>query len=474
MSRRCAAIFGLSLLLILPVLLQRHVQAGDLGSHLYNTWLVLLVKSGEPLGLEIVPQYSNILFDWWLEGLWRLGGPVFAEKTAVSASVLLFFWGSFFLLSRLNGRPAWPSAPLLAMLAYGWVYHRGFFNYYLSCAFGFWAVGLAASRGWQRWLAAPALAFAVLGHLLGAVTSGGFVAYILLWGRLPARHRRWLFAAAVLVLAGVAVAVARNLPSEWRDYRFIHLTGATSLLVFGSKYLVPAASMMILWAWALLSPVPCSGQTEDRSLAAHLTALVAAALVLLPTMLWWPGTLHMLWYIEWRVTLWFSLWVQAWLAGRLPPRVQLWTCSGVAVLYFSFLAVDWYALGRQEQAFHIAVHALPPRSRVVTAATSPLERLSPLLHMIDRACIGHCFSYGNYEPSTAQFRLRSRPGSPVVMDSPRSVLALQEGRYVARQEDLPLYGLFLKQSHPFSLEVRALQAGEKVNRVKVPLPPEWF
>lgn len=60
------------------------------------------------------------------------------------------------------------------------------------------------------------------------------------------------------------------------------------------------------------------------------------------------------------------------------------------------------------------------------------------------------------------------------MDSPRSVLALQEGRYVVRQEDLPLYGLFLKQSHPFSLEVRALQAGEKVNRVKVPLPPEWF
>jgi len=37
------------------------------------------VKSGEPLGLEIVPQYSNVLFDWWLEGLWRIGGPAFGR-----------------------------------------------------------------------------------------------------------------------------------------------------------------------------------------------------------------------------------------------------------------------------------------------------------------------------------------------------------------------------------------------------------
>jgi len=30
-----------------------------------------------------------------------------------------------------------------------------------------------------------------------------------------------------------------------------------------------------------------------------------------------------------------------------------------------------------------------------------------MTHMIDRACIGHCFSYGNYEPSSAAFRVRS-------------------------------------------------------------------
>jgi hypothetical protein len=60
------------------------------------------------------------------------------------------------------------------------------------------------------------------------------------------------------------------------------------------------------------------------------------------------------------------------------------------------------------------------------------------------------------------------------MDSPRSVFALQESRYFVRREDLPLYGLILKQTRPFSLEVRAFHAGEKVNRENVPLPPEWF
>ncbi|MCS7042117.1 MAG: hypothetical protein NZR01_04940, partial [Bryobacteraceae bacterium] len=118
-GRSAAAILGTSALLLLPALLQPRIQAGDLSSHLYNTWLVLLVKSGEPLGLEIVPQYSNVLFDWWLEGFWRAGGPALAEKSSVAGAVLLFFWGGFSMISRLVGRTVWAAAPLLAMLAYG-------------------------------------------------------------------------------------------------------------------------------------------------------------------------------------------------------------------------------------------------------------------------------------------------------------------------------------------------------------------
>ena len=36
-------------------------------------------------------------------------------------------------------------------------------------------------------------------------------------------------------------------------------------------------------------------------------------------------------------------------------------------------------------------------------------------HMIDRACIGYCFSYGNYEPSSGVFRVRAAPGNPYML-----------------------------------------------------------
>lgn len=474
MNKRHLAAVGISCLLVLPVLLQRHVQAGDLASHLYNAWLVQLVKSGEPLGLEIVPQYSNVLFDWWLEGLWRLGGPAFAEKTAVSASVLIFFWGSFFMLSRLAARPAWPGAPLLAMLTYGWIYHQGFFNYYLSCAFGFWAIGLAASGGWRRWLAAPALLLAALGHLLGAAVAAGFIAYLLVWEQVPPRHRRWMLGAAVAALVGVAAAIAGSLPSNWHISRFLHLTGGTMLLPYGPKYAIPALIMVTFWLWALLSGKRPVTTMDVPYTTAHLAALAAAALVFFPTELHWPGTRHALWFIDWRLALWFTLLLHCWLSARLPRRYSLWVCSAAAFPYFLFLASDWRSLGQAEQAFHRAVRAVPAGSRVVTDVTKSPPGMNPLLHLIDRACIGHCFSYANYEPSSAQFRLRSRPGSPAVLDSPQRVFALMEGRYVVRPEDLPLYGLFLQQLRPFTLEARSLRAGDRVKRVKVPLPPEWF
>ncbi|MGQ9918618.1 MAG: hypothetical protein ACUVS7_14490 [Bryobacteraceae bacterium] len=474
MNKRHLSAVGISCLLVLPVLLQRHVQAGDLASHTYNTWLVLLVKSGEPLGLEIVPQYSNVLFDWWLEALWRIGGPTFAEKAAVSVSVLLFFWGSFFLLERLTGRPAWPGAPLLAMLTYGWIYHQGFFNYYLSCAFGFWAIGFAASGGRRRWLAAPALLLAALAHLLGASVATAFTLYLFLWDRIQPRYRRWTLGAAVAALAGVAAAIAGSLPTTWHISRFLHLSGGTMFLIYGLKYAIPALMIVTYWPWGFLSGQRPARTMDVPNKAAHLAALVAAALVLLPNQLQWPGTRQALTCIDWRLALWFTLLLHGWLSTRLPQRYLLWVCSAAAVPYFLFLAADWRSLGKAEEAFHEAVHAVPAGSRVVTDVTKSPLGMNPLLHLIDRACIGHCFSYANYEPASAAFRLRSRPGSPVVLYSPERVSALMQGRYVVRPEDLPLYGLFLERLRPFTLEVRPLQAGEKVRRTQVPLPPEWF
>jgi len=462
MRSRLLAHIAVSLLLIAPVLLQEHVQAGDLASHLYNTWLVLLVKSGEPLGLEIVPQYSNVLFDWWLEGLWRIGGPAFAEKTAVSAAVLLFFWGALFLFSRLTERSAWPSAPLLAMLAYSWIWFQGFFNYYLACAFSFWAIGLAASAGRRTLLALPLLGLAALSHLLGAAVGAGFTLFAAARRRLPARRGRWLLPAACLALAVAALAIPLQMRAAWRLSRLLHLTAVTPFWLSDARYAIPALVLLGYGVWALLAALDRKAPLDLSLPAPQMAALAAAALILLPTSLDWPGTQHSLNFIDWRLAPWLTLFLLAWLARLARARTSLAAGLTAASLYFTLLVSDWRLLGRMERAFHEAAASVPARSRVVSAVSMLPLGINPLLHMIDRACIGRCFSYGNYEPSSAAFRLRSQSGSPAVADAVGTVTALHHGQYVVQPGDLPLFGVFLRGKSPFTLSVRPLQAEEHV------------
>jgi hypothetical protein len=462
MRRRFFAPAAVSLLLIAPVLLQKHVQAGDLASHLYNAWLVLLVKSGEPLGLEIVPQYSNVMFDWWLEALWRIGGPAFAEKAAVSVSVLLFFWGAFFLLTRLTERSAWPMAPLLATLAYSWIWFQGFFNYYLACAFSFWAIGLAASAGRRVLLALPLLGLAALSHLLGAAVGTGFTLFALAHRRLPPRYGRWLLAAACLALAIAAALLPLHLRVTWQQSRLMHLTGVTPFWLSDARYFIPMFVVICYGVWTLLAALDRKASLGFSLPAPQMAALAAAALILLPTSLDWPGTHHSLNFIDWRLAPWLTLFFLAWLARLSSARVSLMAGLAAASVFFSFLVQDSRLLGRIEQAFHDAVRQVPARSRVVNTVTTLPLGINPLLHPIDRACIGHCFSYGNYEPATAQFRLRSRPGAAAAMASMRDVSALHHGQYVVKPGDLPLFGVFLRGKSPFTLSVRPLEAEEHV------------
>jgi hypothetical protein len=58
----------------------------------------------------------------------------------------------------VGGRPAWHQLPCTAMLAYGWVFHMGFFNFYLSMGLCLWA--LAVVWDWQPRLVALAAALA--------------------------------------------------------------------------------------------------------------------------------------------------------------------------------------------------------------------------------------------------------------------------------------------------------------------------
>src|SRR5438552_2737663 len=122
---------ALSILLLAPVFWQSRIQAGDLSSHVYNAWLAQLIETGRIQGLTIATQASNVLFDLILGALFNLFGSGAAQRIAVSIAVLVFIWGAFRFVSVVAGRTAWHILPCIAMLAYGWVYHMGFFNFYL-------------------------------------------------------------------------------------------------------------------------------------------------------------------------------------------------------------------------------------------------------------------------------------------------------------------------------------------------------
>ena len=174
-SRRIAL---LSVVLLIPCFWQRRIQAGDLSSHIYNSWLAQQIELGKAPGLVIAPMSTNVLFDLMLVWLFRIAGPEAAQRIAVSIAVLIFFWGAFAFISTASGRRPWYLAPCLFMLAYGWVFHIGFFNFYLSVGLSLWAVTLSqrpetiAKAG-----AALLLVAAYTGHVLGPIWAVAVIAF---------------------------------------------------------------------------------------------------------------------------------------------------------------------------------------------------------------------------------------------------------------------------------------------------------
>ena len=95
--------------------------------------------------------------------------------------------------------------------------------------------------------------------------------------------------------------------------------------------------------------------------------------------------------------------------------------------------------------------------RVVSLVSDPDLRVNAITHMIDRVCIGRCYSFANYEPSTAQFRVRVVAANPMVVKTYAESWDLQTGAYMVKPADEPLYAVDLDESGRFI--VRALKAG---------------
>ena len=459
-------ISAISVAVLIPCLWHRRIAAGDLGSHVYNAWLAQLIHQGAAPGLSIAHPWTNVLFDYQLSALAPLLGWTAAQVIAVGLAVLIFFWGGFALAFAASGRPPWHLVPCLAMVTYGWTLEMGFLNYFL--ALGLATVGLTILWKGARWELLIPLALAPLIFLanpLGLAWMLGAAAYIRIYENLPRR-----FAAAVpLAAAAALLGLHRYLWTHYTVVRsiepFYFFNGADQLRLFGDRYRIPAEAWLGFTAICIVADLILrrreKGVWGKYSVALQLYLLLAAVIVLLPDELRLPQFAVGLSLLTPRVTSLSAICLICVLATMQPKKWHLAGFAAIALVFFSFLYQDTRKLNRMERQIERLVHTLPPSQRVVGTIPKPMDSRVLIDHMLDRACIAWCFSYGNYEPASQAFRIHAQQKNPEVLADGQDAADTQSGEYEVRPEDLPLYQIGFCAPQQPDLCIRPLQAGEQ-------------
>jgi hypothetical protein len=435
-GRKREAFLAASALLLIPCAWHSRLQAGDLGSHIYNAWLGQLIREGRAPGLSIVFQSSNVLFDLILSSLFRAFGAGAAQHIAVAAAVLIFAWGAFAFVSTVAQRRAWDALPAIAILAYGWVFHMGLFNFYLGVGLCFW--GLAAAWRGRVLAAIPIFTLACAAHELAVAWAVALLAYRWIAERTPAPRRVYLAIAAVAALIALHVAMAALFQVRWLSDQIFHTTGADQADVYDAKYVIVALGMAAIWGWQILS-----ARKTLPPIFAQMSLLTAAGILIVPTWAWLPQYQHALVFISQRMSIAMGVCVAGLAAVAPAARWQRYSAIAAALLFFAFLYRDEGVLNAFEDQLEAAVAPLPAGSRVVSAIQAPQLRTNAIDHMIDRVCINHCWSYANYEPSSGAFRIRVTGPTTIVAPTDMDSSRMQNGGYAVKPRDLPLYRLQL-------------------------------
>ncbi len=440
--KRAAGYVAMSAALLAPCFWQPRIQAGDLSSHVYNAWLAQLIERGQAPGLVLARQSNNVLFDLMLGGLMRAWGAAAAQRMAVGLAVLVFFWGAFALVwSWSRRRAAWALAPCLAMLAYGWVFRMGLFNFYISLGLSCGALALARQNKRWAWGAAAALwGLAYVAHPLPLAWAAGVLVYSRAAEALAPRYRPRLLAATVVGLAMAGLVLGKLFITRRGSDQFIALTGADQVWIYGKDYLAVAAAMLVLWALGFQRVIRARGKGRILlDVRLQLCVVGAASLVLLPGGVLLPGYRSGLDFLPERMSLAGAVLFCGLLASVRLPRALVGAMTALAAVFFALSYADERARNRVETRMEHVVAQLPPGQRVVSVLWDPGDRVRSLVHMIDRVCLGRCFSYANYEPCTWQFRVRAEGDSPLVASSCVDSWNMQTGRYRVKARDLPLY-----------------------------------
>ncbi len=465
----------LSALLGIPCFWHRRIEAGDLASHVYNAWLAQLIEKGQAPGLYLVSRWNNVLFDITLLHLGKLFEYSVAEKIAVYVCVLIFFWGVFALVTAVTERAPWFLAPCIAMLAYGYSFNMGFMNYYLSLGLACFGLALFWGAWGREWFyGAVLLPFVLLAHPIGFVWLIGTLAYVKLRARLPGWWKSLPAVAAASGLLGVYWSMVRHAAKylvDWDRGPFYFYNGADQLALYGQRYFYIAGAVFLFALFCAAVDLYAGrrdGWTWRRfELPFELYAVAFCATTLLPENLrpspdgGWIGLLGS------RLTTISALFGLCVLGLLRPRRWHVAGFSACAIVFFALLYQDTGWINRVEANAEQLVSNLPPGTRVIATVWAPPGSRIPFVgHAVERACIGHCLSYANYEAASGQFRVRVRKGSPVATSSTDDAEDLASGEYEVGDEDLPMKQIYQCDSGDLTkLCIRELESGETNGRL---------
>jgi hypothetical protein len=465
-----------ALLLLVPCFWQPHIMAGDLPSHLYNVWLAGQIEQGKlPAQLSLAHPITNVLADWVAEGLLYRLGPSATERIVAGAAVEIFFWGAFCFVAAASGQRCWIIAPSLAMIAYGLVFHIGFLNFYISTGLSLWMMALLwRPRLAWCWLAAPLAVLALLAHALPLAWA--LVALLYVHGvRMvpkPQRVLAFLATACLLILAQYAL-LARFPVNHWSLGELVSLeaalglTGTGQFWLYGPEYAIVVCGILIVWFALFLQRLDRRSFLDDP--VVHIWGLSVLAYALMPKMILLPQYNMPLQYMQYRMSLFIAILLCAVVSGGAHGRSLTRVSGLLASVFFTLIYLDARSLNRVEADLAGVISNLPPGSRVAFALVDSASwRLRGLEHVGATACLERCFDYGNYEPPSAQFRIRVSGPNGVAASDMATVGEIGGGEHIVTPGEAPLYAVCAPKQGDALFELRKLAAGETTCQVRLP------
>jgi hypothetical protein len=478
-AARWLLVLVVSAVLPVPCVWHRRIEAGDLPSHVYNAWLAQLIAKGQAPGLYIVTQWHNVLFDVTLLRVANLVGFAAAQRIVVSICVLVFFWGAFAFIRTISERPPWFFIPCLAMLAYGYSFSMGFMNYYLSLGLACFGMAILWKSRRRDWIPGALIAvLALLAHPIGFLWMVGTLAYTNVRARVPGRWKLTLPLSAAAAFAGVYWYTSHRpaLLADWDRGPFYFYNGADQLALYGQRYFYLAGAAflfgVVCLAADLLSRWRENSCWKPFELPFELYAVTFCATALLPENLRPSVNSGWIGLLDSRLTTISAILGLCILVALKPRKWHLAGFGLCALAFFTFLYQDTGWLNQLEANGAKLVENLPAGTRlIITARAAADSRITFVGHAIERACIGHCFSYANYEPASGEFRIRVRKGSPVAIASTDLGEDMSSGEYELDDTDLPIKQIYQCDAGDLTkLCIRDLVAGETNGRLSVKLP----